>query len=204
MKRKKSAFPRLLACAAVLLCMTAMLLLLPFFKGAYAARGRPVTAGQITALLPGHGITGFSDILPAMPLLAYGQNDYSALLTVENENLCLPIREPKDGDDGTEGPFRDSGSVYDNTLVIGGMNIGGQFGCFARMDIGDPILLTDMRGRDFYYRVLMIRRTRSPDWDAFRAQGADLILYAFTPYRDVSCVVLCRKQTVPQDAEDHD
>ena len=183
--------------------MTALLLLLPYIKGAYAAKGLSAAAEQITALLPGHGITGFSDILPAMPLLAYGQNDYSALLTVGNEKLCLPVREPKDGDDGTAGPFRDSGSVYENTLVIGGMNIEGQFGCLTRTDIGDPIMLTDMRGRNFHYQVLMIRRTGSPDWDAFRAQGADLILYAFTPYRDVSCVVLCRRQTVLPDAEEN-
>ena len=194
MKRNKRGILRLMTiCGAALLLLAALIVMDPIIKGKRAAAGLQKIAETLDCMLPGHDTAGFSETLPYMPILVYEKTDYSALLDFDRLHFSFPVREAPDGDDGTKGPFRSSGSVYENTLVIGGMNIGGQFGFFDQLDISDTLRVTDMRGRVFFYEITAVKRPKNPDWDALREQGADLILYSYTPYRTEYRIVMCRR-----------
>ena len=192
--KKRAAFP-LAASGTALLLVTALLVFMPFLRGAQVSSQLEKTAEALDSMLSGHGIKGGADNLPAMPILIYENTDYIALLTFDRAGVCLPVREVRDGDDRTAGPFREEGSVYENTLVIGGMDLRGQFCFFDEADIGDTVRLTDMRGGESVYEICKVKRSGKADWASYREQGADLILYSFTPYRKKYCVVMCKKKT---------
>lgn len=57
-------------------------------------------------------------------------------------------------------PCRFTGSIYDKTLIIGATNGETQLDFVTKMDVGDQIILTDMEGGKYTYRVDMIQHSK--------------------------------------------
>ena len=135
------------------------------------------TAAEITAMLPSQSIGIPEDYTNTdMPVLQLKGQDYSGLLRVPAFGVYLPISSSWDSGSLNACPRRFWGSVYDNSLVIGGST--DQFGFCSRADLGDHILVTDMEGAQFRYEVARIERHPHADADTLLQPDWDLTLFA--------------------------
>ena len=98
-----------------------------------------------------------------MPALQLDGRDIIALIAIPSLDTELPLAAGWEEKDLISLPQRFSGSVYDNSLVIGGYDRKGQLECLKRLDIGDGISVTDMTGAVFSYTVSDIERKGSAE-----------------------------------------
>jgi len=78
-------------------------------------------------------------------------------------------------------PKRFSGTVYDNSLVIGGYYCKGQFDCLTRLDNGNIITVTDMTGAQFSYEIKDIIRKKDVDSKFLNNNSFDITLFVYSP-----------------------
>jgi len=103
--------------------------------------------------------------------------DYVALLEVPSYGIELPVAANWDADELYICPGRFSGSVYDNSLIIGGTDHNGQLAFCSRIGHGEAITVTDLTGRVFSYRVSAIGRSSSADAVWLTEGEYDLVLF---------------------------
>ncbi len=114
----------------------------------------------------------------AMPLLSCEGVDYAALFSYPRFSVELPVAAVWDTDLVRETPCRFTGSPYDGTLVIGGIDSVGQFGFFPEVDIGDTVVLTDMMGYEFTYTVSTVKHAKNSKASTMIDGRYDLTLFA--------------------------
>ena len=134
---------------------------------------------QLRARLPDvtEGDPGnYSD--PEMPVLQLDGQDFSALIQVPAFGVSLPVGSSWDAGRISQYPCRFWGSVYDNSLIVGGSSREGQFDFCGRLDLGYKILVTDMTGARFSYEVIRIDRRSHADPETLGEADCDLILFA--------------------------
>lgn len=107
-----------------------------------------------------------------MPVLEIDGRDIIAIVEIPAVSLRLPVQSNWEQD--RDLPRRFSGSVYNDTLILGGT--AAQFACFARIPNDTEVILTDMTGAVFTYTVERIGR--SPHADMQTLQGSSLTLFA--------------------------
>lgn len=113
----------------------------------------------------------------AMPVLQILEQDIVAVLSIPEYGLRLPVRDQWTGGRAWGIPRRFAGSAYDGTLIIGGSDQPGQFDCFDRIPHDTRLILTDMAGGEFTYRVDRIQRSGSADAHILLDPAADLTLF---------------------------
>lgn len=180
---------RVLGVLLILLGAGSMLFL--HFHTQNAACAARETALQIESLLPGRrpGIPEeYSD--PEMAVMQIGGMDYAGVIEVPSLGVKLPIANQWDAYDLFQVPCRYDGSVYSGDLILGGSNQTGQFDFCGKLQLEDIILVTDMTGAEFRYRVRRIDRSGSAD--AARLQEGDDALTLFTKDRYDSKYILVR------------
>mgnify|MGYP003293960759 CR=1 FL=1 len=150
------------------------------------------TAAKMEALLPPPkaGIPGmYAD--PAMPVLQLDGTDYVALLKVPGYGVTLPVADEWSNEPIISCPARYYGSVYDNTMLIGGTDQQGQFDFFTRMEPGDSIEIMDMLGSEFSYTVDRIDRAKSVDYEKLSSGGYPLTLFVRSSHAPEFILVRC-------------
>lgn len=108
-----------------------------------------------------------------MPALELEGTDYVALLEIPDYNLQLPVAAAWDPAQVS----RYDGTAYNGTLVIGGADHPGQFGCFDKIGIGTQIILTDMTGCTFTYTVQWVDRLKNAETADLTGGDGDLTLF---------------------------
>lgn len=195
MSRRRKTVSRVLAAVGALFLLAALIsLYAPYRKAHKAAAKLPEIAQALIDLLPRTKTQDFPTSLPSMPIRVYEGTDYIALVEFPAFDVCLPVRaEYADGNAGLC-PFLESGSAYDGDLLIGGIRARGQFDFFDRVDIGDAVWLTDMRGGKYLYEVITVRHSRKLDMESYRERGAEAVIYSYQPYAPGCLAVLCRRK----------
>ena len=174
--KKTQNYPLILG---VCLILAALLILLGSqIQARSAAQDARAIYDRVDALLPPRspGIPGlFAD--PAMPVLELDGTDLCGILEIPAYGARLPIANTWRSGDTRKYPCRFLGSVYDNTLVIGGSDQIGQLDFCDRMEIGDRISITDMMGMEFSFTLTRVGRSSSADIGWLTAPDADLTIF---------------------------
>lgn len=113
-----------------------------------------------------------------MPTLYYDGRSYAALLEVPEFGISLPVCSTWDKAAAASVPCRFSGSPYDGTLIIGGVDAVGQFDFLSRFDVGDTVTVTDMNGVRFTYTVAAVRHAQDARTETLKDEGSPLTLFA--------------------------
>lgn len=113
-----------------------------------------------------------------MPSVTYDGQDYAAILSLSRLSVKLPIRSSWDRTAVRKVPCRFDGSVYDGTLIIGGVDAEGQFDFVSKVDIGDVITVTDMKGYVFTYTVSTVKHAKNSKASTLTDKNYDLTLFA--------------------------
>jgi hypothetical protein len=137
-------------------------------------------AAQLKSLLQPR-VPGVTDQFTAMdmPVLQLDGRDYVALLEVPAFSVALPVRSTWGTLASQACPSRFSGTVYDSTLVIGGSDRQGHLDFLSAIENGDLVLVTDMTGAQFTYRVSRITHSRTASAQMLLQDNADLTLFAW-------------------------
>ena len=142
-----------------------------------AAAAAEVTA-QLESVLPPRtpGITeNFTNM--EMPALSMGDQDFIGIIEVPAFQTVLPICSNWDSGKVSSFPCRFWGTVYDGSLIVGGADQTGQFDFLDQIQNEDLVLVTDMTGAQFSYRVDKIIRTKSAQSDILLDDTYDLTLF---------------------------
>ena len=113
-----------------------------------------------------------------MPSVTYNGQDYAAILSLSRLSVKLPIRASWDKTAVNKVPCRFDGSAYDGTLIIGGVDADGQFDFVSKVDIGDVITVTDMKGSVFTYTVSKVKHAKNAKSSTLTDENYDLTLFA--------------------------
>lgn len=143
-----------------------------------AAKSARATYDAINSQLPPRspGVTGlFAD--SAMPVLELAGTDFCGILEIPAYGVRLPIGDRWKAGDTRKYPCRFQGSVYDNTLVIGGSDQEGQFTFCDRIDVGEKIRIIDLMGMEFSFSVTRVDRHDSADSGWLTDSGAALTIF---------------------------
>ena len=130
----------------------------------YADAKSEATAKEIlqqldAALPPLHPGTRDTYRVMEMPVLEIDGHDIIAIVEIPAFSLRLPVQSS--WEQGSALPRRFSGSVYDDSLIIGGTSA--QFACFAQIPNDTVVTVTDMTGAVFTYTVTRIGRSAAAD-----------------------------------------
>lgn len=113
-----------------------------------------------------------------MPSVTYDGQDYSAIFSFSRLSVKLPIRSSWDKTAVNKVPCRFDGSVYDGSLIIGGVDAEGQLNFVRLVDIGDVITVTDMKGSVFTYTVSTVKHAKNAKSSTLTDKNYDLTLFA--------------------------
>lgn len=129
-----------------------------------------------------------------MPSLSFNGQDYVALLSIPRFSVILPIRSCWDKKIVNAVPCRFSGSIYDGTLIIGGIDSDSQFGFVSQIDIGDTVKVKDIRGYEFKYTVVNVKHAKNSSAETLIDEQYDLTLFAKERGSGVWLLVRCKMQ----------
>lgn len=126
-----------------------------------------------------------------MPVLELNGRDIVATVDFPEWAVKLPIDNQWDLKGLKALPQRFSGSVYDDSLIIGGSNQEGSFDCLKKVDLGDRVIITDMTGAYFPYEIASIERKKSADEETLADDRFDLVLFVEDDESDKYIMVGC-------------
>lgn len=115
---------------------------------------------------------------PEMPSVRFEGCDYDALFEYGRFSVKLPVSSSWDRKNVNYVPCRFTGSVYDGTLIIGGVDAEGQFDFISQTDIGDTVTVTDMKGNVFTYGVEKVIHAKNAKASKLRDDNFDLTFFA--------------------------
>lgn len=120
-----------------------------------------------------------------MPVCEIDEVDYCALLEIPRISTVLPVANSWKNADGYTARFE--GSAYNQSLIIGGQGLEN----VTQLDIGDHIIVVDMLGGEFSYRVKSIDRAREVTEETFTLEESSLTLFTYERSEKKYIVVRC-------------
>lgn len=132
------------------------------------------------------------EIYLAMPVKEMDGAEYVAVLSIPSLSLELPIRNEWSHAGLQNSPCRYTGSAYMNDLVICAHNYSQHFGQLKDLEIGSEVLLVDMEGNLFQYRVALIETILPTDVEKMIDSEYDLSLFTCTLGGQTRVTVRCR------------
>lgn len=196
MKKQKNVF---LLLGILLIVCSVGLIVFHYGQAKSVQRKTAVITDKIEALLPDTSPGFPGDYTNAMmPVLQIEGNDYAGLLQIPAYGLTMPIADIWDESSVFFCPVRYFGSVYDNTMIVGGSDQPGQFDFFDRMQPGDTVRITDMLGAEFSYTVQRIDRSGSADYEKLSSGDYPLTLFVRSAYSKEYLLVRCVLKTSPE------
>ena len=124
-----------------------------------------------TVLEPDHG---------DMPVVDVDGKSFIGTVGIPSLNLLLPIQNEWSNENAKYAVCRYLGSVYENNLIIAGHNYVEHFGNLKNLSTGDDVVVTDMNGKSFYFKVSNIETLGAYDVDEMEAGEWDLTLFTCT------------------------
>ena len=118
----------------------------------------------------------------SMPVFEVEDVDYCGLLEIERMNVLLPIADVWDSKKVLS---RYDGSVYDGTMVVGGVGLE----VVTQLDLNDRIHVVDMLGGEFTYSISRIDRVS--DMNSFESSSS-LVLFCYISSEGKYVVVSCK------------
>lgn len=189
MKRRIS-WPLILGSCLILLSLCFMLVYHAQLRS--GTRNCQAVVKEMQQLLPQRtpGVPGaYADV--AMPSLEIDGEDYVALLEIPSHGITLPVASQWDNTSLARSPARFSGSAYDKSLVIGGVDDPAQFGFSDEIEHNAVVTLTDMTGAQFSYTVSRVERAEHADKPWLQKDGFDLTLFCRNTYSMEYIAVRC-------------
>ena len=120
-----------------------------------------------------------------MPVYEIDGVDYCALLEIASVSARLPIADSWNNADTATARF--DGSIYDDSMIIGGQNLG----FVTQLDIGDKVTVVDMLGGEFNYTVDKIERANDVDMEKLSSTEHQLDIFAYIAKEKKYVVVRC-------------
>ena len=130
----------------------------------------------VIAQIPGTVLPNSGD----MPVVDVDGHSFIGTVQIPSLRLLLPVQSQWDSKAARYAVCRYKGSVYDNDLIIAGHNYTEHFGTLNKLSTGDDVIVTDMNGRSFYYKVSNIETLAGSDVDEMEAGDWDLTLFTCT------------------------
>lgn len=149
-------------------------------------------AAEMGKLLPDRtpGVPGtYSD--SGMPILEINGADYVALIEIPSMGIALPVVDKWNSMDLADSPARFSGSVYDKSIVIGGVDHPKQFGFCDEIEHDAVIVITDMTGAQFFYTVSRVDRAKHAQTQWLQNEEYELTLFCRNTYSMEYVAVRC-------------
>ena len=169
-----------------------------FLLGQWSQEENKKVLAQMQTILP-PATPGATDQYSSMemPSLQLCGNDYVALLEAPKYGAKLPVRSHWDALAAGNCPSRFYGTVYDGSLIIGGSGREGHLDFLGWIQNGDTLLVTDMTGAQFAYRVTKIFRASSAQQELLMDKSADLTLFAWNNMGLEYIIVRCAADIAP-------
>lgn len=130
---------------------------------------------------------------PEMPVLQIENQDVIAIVEIPAFGIRLPVLGQWEQGNLLGMPRRFSGSAYDGSLIIGGCDKPGQFDCFHRIPNDTQVILTDMTGGEYTYRVSRIQRSDSAEASILADPDAKLTLFVRDTYTMEYIILRCTR-----------
>ena len=126
-----------------------------------------------------------------MPVLEIDGADYVALLEIPSQGVVLPVSNQWNSVGLSNSPARFSGSAYDKSLVIGGVDHPRQFGFCDEIEHDAVLNITDMTGAQFSYIVSHIDRSKHAQTQWLQNEEYDLTIFCRSAYSMEYIAVRC-------------
>lgn len=130
-----------------------------------------------------------------MPILEIKNTDFIGIIEIPAFNTALPIHSEWSTSEISQYPCRYMGSVYDDTLIIGGNDSKGQFDFIKTISNGDTVTVTDVTGMRFTFSVTDIRKTKDVSTENLTSKDNDLVLFARNAFAFDYTVIRCDFKT---------
>lgn len=129
-----------------------------------------------------------------MPTKEIDGNLYVAAIEMPSIGLKLPVISDWSYDRLKIAPCRYSGSAYKDDLVIAAHNYRQHFGRIGKLRPDDEIILTDMAGNVFQYRVVSLETLKPTAVEEMKSGECDLTLFTCTLGGQSRVTIRCEKQ----------
>ena len=124
-----------------------------------------------------------------MSTLSIDEIDFVGILELPRFESVLPVCA--EWGKPAKCPCRFSGSVYDQTMQIGGTSQKGQYDFYRDISVGDGVFFTDMEGNRFSYTVTDIRYEKNADQSTLQRKDASLTLFVKNVYAFEYIIIYC-------------
>lgn len=124
-----------------------------------------------------------------MSTLSIDGTDFVGILELPRFESVLPVCA--EWGNPSKCPCRFSGSVYDQTMQIGGTSQKGQYDFHRDISVGDSVFFTDMEGNRFSYTVTDIRYEKNADQSTLQRKDTSLTLFVKNVYAFEYIIIYC-------------
>ncbi len=135
------------------------------------------------------------DMLPqpepnsTMTSLQVAGEDFVGILTVPSLSKELPVGASWNQDRITDYPCRFYGSVYDGTLMIGGIDNNGQLDFVDALEQGTRLQFTDVSGNRYNYLVSFAEQRDKVDQHLLSVHPCDLVIFSQNTIQNTYTVI---------------
>lgn len=115
-----------------------------------------------------------------MPVVDVDGHSFIGTVEIPSLGLLLPVQNEWDKKDAKYAVCRYKGSVYENDLIICGHNYEEHFGKLNQLNSGDDVIVTDMNGISYYFKVSNMETLGATDIEEMESGDWDLTLFTCT------------------------